>query len=50
MISLVVSALGSAGNAVELVEYKSLGHPDTICDALAEARLDCVSAQNHANS
>jgi S-adenosylmethionine synthetase len=36
MKSLVISALENAGNAVELVERKGLGHPDTICDALAE--------------
>lgn len=34
---LVLSGLDSADSAVELVERKGLGHPDTICDALAEA-------------
>src|SRR6266567_6743142 len=33
---LVVSALEIADNAVEIVERKGLGHPDTVCDALAE--------------
>jgi S-adenosylmethionine synthetase len=33
---LVVSPLHIADNAVEVVERKGLGHPDTICDALAE--------------
>ncbi|MFZ5834997.1 MAG: methionine adenosyltransferase [Pseudomonadota bacterium] len=36
MQSLAVSALSPAGNTVEIVERKGLGHPDTICDALAE--------------
>ncbi len=36
MQSLIVSALSPAGNTVEIVERKGLGHPDTICDALAE--------------
>src|SRR6516225_3542730 len=34
---LVLSGLDAADNAVEVVERKGLGHPDTICDALAEA-------------
>lgn len=33
---LVVSTLNVSDNAVEVVERKGLGHPDTICDALAE--------------
>ncbi len=36
MASLVLSALSPADDAVEIVERKGLGHPDTICDALAE--------------
>jgi S-adenosylmethionine synthetase len=36
MESLVISSLELADNAVEIVERKGLGHPDTICDALAE--------------
>jgi S-adenosylmethionine synthetase len=36
MQSLVVSALDSTQSAVEVVERKGIGHPDTICDALAE--------------
>lgn len=36
MLSLIVSDLGAADDAVEIVERKGLGHPDTICDALAE--------------
>jgi S-adenosylmethionine synthetase len=33
---LVVSTLHLADDAVEVVERKGIGHPDTICDALAE--------------
>ena len=33
---LIVSELETADEAVEVVERKGLGHPDTICDALAE--------------
>lgn len=36
MHALVLSALDIAGDDVEVVERKGLGHPDTICDALAE--------------
>jgi S-adenosylmethionine synthetase len=36
MQSLVISTLDVADDAVEVVERKGLGHPDTICDALAE--------------
>ncbi len=36
MQSLIVSALDPTDAAVEVVERKGLGHPDTICDALAE--------------
>ena len=36
MEALVLSALPAADNDVEIVERKGLGHPDTICDALAE--------------
>jgi S-adenosylmethionine synthetase len=36
MQSLVISDLGIADDAVEVVERKGIGHPDTICDALAE--------------
>jgi S-adenosylmethionine synthetase len=34
--SLIISALNTSDDAVEIVERKGLGHPDTICDALAE--------------
>lgn len=37
MPSLVVSPVELTENPVEVVERKGLGHPDTICDALAEA-------------
>lgn len=37
MESLVLSAVKLADEAVEVVERKGLGHPDTICDALAES-------------
>jgi S-adenosylmethionine synthetase len=33
---LSVSTLATGDNSVEVVERKGLGHPDTICDALAE--------------
>jgi S-adenosylmethionine synthetase len=35
--ALIISPLQLADDAVEVVERKGLGHPDTICDALAEA-------------
>jgi len=34
--SVIISALKTGDNDVEVVERKGLGHPDTICDALAE--------------
>jgi len=37
MDQLVISPLSAADAPVEFVERKGLGHPDTICDALAEA-------------
>jgi S-adenosylmethionine synthetase len=36
MEALVISPLEGAAEMVEVVERKGLGHPDTICDALAE--------------
>src|SRR3989304_1096796 len=36
MQSLAISALDIPDDTVEVVERKGLGHPDTICDALAE--------------
>lgn len=36
MEQLIVSPLEAADASVEVVERKGLGHPDTICDALAE--------------
>ena len=36
MKSFVISTLGIADDEVEVVERKGLGHPDTICDGLAE--------------
>ncbi len=36
MQSVVISPLDPSDVAVEVVERKGLGHPDTICDALAE--------------
>jgi S-adenosylmethionine synthetase len=36
MEGLVVSPLPSEDSPVEMVERKGLGHPDTICDAIAE--------------
>jgi S-adenosylmethionine synthetase len=37
MDRVIISALPSVDDSVEVVERKGLGHPDTICDALAEA-------------
>src|SRR5579872_3967383 len=36
MEALVISAFEPADETIEIVERKGLGHPDTICDALAE--------------
>lgn len=36
MDAVVLSALPAAAGPAEIVERKGLGHPDTICDALAE--------------
>ena len=36
MKSVVISAQTIDDNTIEIVERKGLGHPDTICDALAE--------------
>ena len=36
MQSVIISALEIGDDDVEVVERKGLGHPDTICDALAE--------------
>jgi S-adenosylmethionine synthetase len=36
MQSLVISTLQPGDDFIEIVERKGLGHPDTICDALAE--------------
>ena len=36
MSSLILSPLTPLDDAFEVVERKGLGHPDTICDALAE--------------
>ena len=36
MDGLIISALENSDDDVEVVERKGLGHPDTICDALAE--------------
>ena len=35
-MDLIISKLAERDGAVEIVERKGLGHPDTICDALAE--------------
>jgi S-adenosylmethionine synthetase len=35
-MNLVVSALPQSNEPVEIVERKGIGHPDSICDALAE--------------
>ena len=39
MINISISTLGStpdSSTSVEIVERKGIGHPDTMCDALAE--------------
>ena len=36
MDAFIISPLETADQAIEIVERKGLGHPDTICDALAE--------------
>ncbi|MBX4893239.1 methionine adenosyltransferase [Rhizobium bangladeshense] len=36
MLALTIADLTTAEDAIEVVERKGLGHPDTICDALAE--------------
>jgi len=36
-LDLVLAALPLLASDVELVEHKGVGHPDTICDSLAEA-------------
>ena len=49
MDQLVVSALERDEGSVEIVERKGLGHPDTICDALAEnlSRNLCREYREH---
>ena len=37
MRQVILSSLESVDHTVEVVERKGMGHPDTICDALAEA-------------
>ena len=37
MRQVIISSLESVDDTVEVVERKGLGHPDTICDALADA-------------
>ncbi|HSQ62681.1 MAG TPA: methionine adenosyltransferase [Polyangiaceae bacterium] len=36
-MDLLVRPLGPVDGTVEIVEHKGIGHPDTMCDALAEA-------------
>ena len=47
MDGLIISALENSDDDVEVVERKGLGHPDTICDALAEtlSRDLCISTR-----
>src|SRR6516164_3722157 len=33
---VIISQLEAADETIEIVEHKGLGHPDAICDALAE--------------
>jgi len=45
MDHLVVSAIEPTDEPVEVVERKGLGHPDTICDALAESFSRALSRE-----
>ncbi len=45
MDQLIISRLDSAHDVVEVVERKGLGHPDTICDALAETLSQALSRE-----
>lgn len=42
-VGLVLRALPSIVSEVEIVEHKGIGHPDTICDALAETLSAALS-------
>src|SRR6266545_6641014 len=45
MDALVISPLATADEALEIVERKSLGHPDSICDALLKRfRAICAAS------
>lgn len=57
MLPIVISSLEIGADDVEIVERKGLGHPDTICDGLAETfsrnlcreyrqRFDCILHHN----
>jgi S-adenosylmethionine synthetase len=48
MSQLHVNELATGAQAVEMVERKGLGHPDTICDAIAE-RLSCALSHHYLN-
>jgi len=47
-VTLIISHLQSVEDSVEVVERKGVGHPDTICDALAEmlSRALCREYRN----
>jgi S-adenosylmethionine synthetase len=45
MDHLVISATEPSDETVEVVERKGLGHPDTICDALAESFSQALSLE-----
>jgi S-adenosylmethionine synthetase len=45
MDHLIVSAIDPSEQTIEIVERKGLGHPDTICDALAEAFSRALSRE-----
>jgi S-adenosylmethionine synthetase len=49
MENLIISKLSPDDPEVEIVERKGLGHPDTICDALAEtfSRNLCRAYRDH---
>ena len=45
MDGLIISAIKPTDETVEVVERKGLGHPDTICDALAESFSRALSRE-----
>jgi S-adenosylmethionine synthetase len=48
MTQLHLNELAAGAQAVEMVERKGIGHPDTICDAIAE-RVSCALSHHYLN-